>query len=81
MPICSLSLLASAGGLILREDVLRKRSIPRKRVWWRDAGVGGKTGNLKGQATADPAATPWRSYTLLVVDKSPCGSGRDTGEK
>lgn len=57
MPVCFLLLLASAGGLSLRESVLRKRLIPRKRVWLRDASVGGRTGKPKGGATADPAAT------------------------
>ena len=59
-PFAYFFLLPSAGGLILREDVLRKRLIPREKVWLRDASVGGRTGNLKDQATADRAATPWR---------------------
>ena len=81
MPVCFLLLLASARGLSLREGVLRKRLIPRKRVWLRDAGVGGRTGKSKGGATTDPAATLWRGGLRLWLTKAHVAQEGTRGEK
>lgn len=79
MPVCFLLSLASAGGLSLRESVLRKRLIPRKRVWLRDASVGGRTGKPKGGATSDPAAT--RGGLRLWLTKAHVAQEGTRGEK
>lgn len=73
-PICFLLWLASG---VESPEVCWKRLIPRKRVWLRDAGVGGRTGKPMGGATTGPAATLWGSGLRLWLTKAR-GSDRDT---